>query len=126
MKQQKFDWETPEGNGDALSRQRNLVHYIEQHLPLIASYANKIPLSESASKDLAQANRSGGPRHTAWVSLNQAIAKELWRREKEVYSSAQAVNAQCARAHSSPLYPIQFAADVACLRNGGTANDLNI
>ena len=67
---QKFDWKTPEGNGYALSRQQNLLHYIEQRLPLIASHANKIRLSESASKRLTQANRSGGPRNRAWVSLN--------------------------------------------------------
>ncbi len=41
-------------------------------------------------------------------------------------SSVQAVNAQCARAHSAPLYPLQFAADVARLRNECTGDDLNI
>ncbi len=49
IKPEKFEWESPEGDGDACERQENLLHYIEQYLPLIHLYGNQIRLSESAS-----------------------------------------------------------------------------
>ena len=70
IKPQKFDWESPEGDGDAVSRQDNLLRYIEEHLPLIEKYGRQIRSSDFASRRWAVANRSGGSRHRAWVALN--------------------------------------------------------
>jgi len=112
-------WTSPEGDGDAVDRQDKLLHYIEQHLPLIEQYGNSIRLSESASKRLAQANRSGGDRHRTWCELNKA------RREHEVHNSAQAVNSSGAQAQNCQ-YPLQFAADVRRIEKELEADDQGI
>lgn len=125
VKPRKFDWTSPEGDGDAVDRQDKLLHYIEQHLPLIEQYGNSIRLSESASKRLAQANRSGGDRHRTWCELNKAIEAELSRREHEVHNSAQAVNSSSAQAQSCQ-YPLQFAVDVRRIEQELEADDQGV
>ncbi len=47
IKPEKFEWESPERDGEACERQENLLHCIEQHLPWIHVYGNQIRLSES-------------------------------------------------------------------------------
>ena len=129
IKPRKFEWTSPEGDGDASSRQEALLSYIEEHLPLIESYANKIRLSELMMYRWKQANRSGGDRHRAWGDLNEAIAAELRRREDEVVHPARADDDAGAQAHCDsqvPKYPLQFAADVARIERECLAGDLGV
>ena len=129
IKPQKFEWKSLEGDGDACERQENLLRYIEQHLSLIRFYENQIRLSESASKGLAQASRSGGPRHRSWMALNKAIAAELLRREDEAVHSAQADNRPSAQAQSNPnalKYPAQFALGIIRINKECLAEDLDV
>ncbi len=50
LKPLKFEWESPEGDRDAASRQEAFLRYIEAQLPLIDNMVNRIRLSETATK----------------------------------------------------------------------------
>ncbi len=100
LKPRKFEWETLEGSEDVSDRQENLLHYVEQHILVVDRYWNRICLNESVMKRSNKANRSGGDRQRTWCELNDAIAKGLSRREKEVLSSAQAIDTCRAQAPS--------------------------
>ena len=78
---------------------------------LIEKYGKEIRLSESATRRLARANRSGGDRYRDWCQLNDAIAKELVRRESKPDPPARANLEKSAQA---PVlkYPVQYAKDV--------------
>ncbi len=96
---------------------------------MIHLYGNQIRLSKSASKRLAQANRSGGPRHRGWMELNKAIAAELLRREDEAVRSAQAYIQASAQAQSNPnapKYPAQSAVDIMRINKECLVEDLDV
>ena len=122
IKPRKFEWESPEGDGDEVSKQDNLMRYIESHIPLIDKYRNQIRLSDKASMRWASANRSGGSRHRAWKALNAAIEAELLRRERLV----EPVEQESAQAHVEVRYPLQYAVDNQRIERDMLADDLNI
>ncbi len=111
VKPRKVEWEVPEGDGNTVDRQENLLRYIDQHMALIEQYGKAIRSSEFATRRLASANRSGGDRHRYWCQLNDAIAEELARRKSEIDPPAQADLEKSAQA---PVlqYPAQSAAEV--------------
>ena len=111
LKPRKFLWASPEGDGDAVSRQEALLTYIDAYLPFIDSMATRIRLSEAATERWTQEDRSGGGSHKAWMELNEAIAVELLRREGEVTRTAQADDQDSAQVQVNPTthkYPAQF------------------
>ncbi len=104
---------------------------------LIEEYARQIRLSPAATRRWSQANRSGGPRHKAWMNLNDAVADELSRREEIVQhdarmkndNSAQARNSQGAQGHgvvSPPVFPLQYAADNARIERECQTGELDV
>ena len=125
-KPHKFVWRSSEGSGDACAGQEALLHYIEQHLPLIDRYYNKIRLSEAASFRSRNANRSGVSRHRAREGLNKAIASESLRSENEVTQTARADEIESAQAQSEPLYPAQLAVDVKLIESELLAEELRV
>ena len=114
--------ESPDGDGDEVSKQDNLMRYIGSHIPLIDKYRNRIRLSDKASMRWASVNRIDGSRHRAWKALNTAIEAELLRREREV----EPVEQGSAQAHVEVPYPLLYAVDNRRIKRVMLADDFNI
>ncbi len=71
-------------------------------------------------KRWARANRSGPDLRRTWCELNDAIAKELSRRESEVLTPIQAVYTSCAQ------YPQRFADGLKRIERELAAKDLGV
>ncbi len=129
LKPRKFEWESPEGNGDAASRQEALLSYIEAHMPPIDSTATRICLRETATERWTRANRSGGDRHRAWLKLNESIAVELLRRKGELEQTARPDGQDSAQAKDNPHAPkylLQLAVDVERVERDCLGMDLGV
>ena len=111
IKPQKFDWESPEGDADAVSRQDNLLRYIEDHLPLVDIYGRQIRSRNFASRRWAVASCNGGTCHRAWVALNAAIEEELRRRENGFEYPVADTGNNGAQVNEVPSFPLQYAID---------------
>ena len=122
IKPRKFEWESPEGDGDEVYKQDNLTRYIASHIPLIDKYRMRIRLSDKASMRWASANRSGGSRPRASKALNAAIEAELLRRERQV----EPVEQGSAQAHVEVRYQLQYAVDNQRIECNMLADEFNI
>ena len=121
VKPRKWEWESQEGDGDEVSKQDNLMRYIESHIPLIDKHRNQIRLSDKASMRWASGNRSGGSRHRAWKAFNAAIEPELLCRGRQ----AEPVEQGSAQAHVEVRYLLQYAFANQRIQRDLLADDLN-